>query len=191
MLARIEGRVPDHTVPLDVQGTAFQRRVWEELRRIPLGETRTYGDVAASIGSDSAPGVGVLPDKNASAILSVAPEDNDAMGGLVVFTEAVSVEGTGSEKSGGAIRRRLRLPSGIFRAAPRSADADPFLWNLQETDAHDFAVLDSSGNVLTDLKLQPLEDVAFTFTFHKEGLFNFKCLTHQPVMNGQILVVGP
>jgi AraC family transcriptional regulator of adaptative response/methylated-DNA-[protein]-cysteine methyltransferase len=54
VLARIEGRAADHEVPLDVQGTAFQRRVWEELRRIPLGETRTYGDVAASIGSPGA-----------------------------------------------------------------------------------------------------------------------------------------
>jgi AraC family transcriptional regulator of adaptative response/methylated-DNA-[protein]-cysteine methyltransferase len=54
VLARIEGRIPDHEVPLDVQGTAFQRRVWEELRRIPIGETRTYGDVAATIGSPGA-----------------------------------------------------------------------------------------------------------------------------------------
>jgi AraC family transcriptional regulator of adaptative response/methylated-DNA-[protein]-cysteine methyltransferase len=49
VLARIDGRSPALELPLDVQGTAFQRRVWEELRRIPLGETRTYGDVAAAI----------------------------------------------------------------------------------------------------------------------------------------------
>jgi len=49
VLARIDGRSPAIELPLDVQGTAFQRRVWEELRRIPLGETRTYGDVAAAI----------------------------------------------------------------------------------------------------------------------------------------------
>ncbi len=54
VLARIEGRAAGPEVPLDVQGTAFQRRVWEELRRIPRGETRTYGDVAASIGSPGA-----------------------------------------------------------------------------------------------------------------------------------------
>ncbi len=54
VLARIEGRSPDQDVPLDVAGTAFQRRVWEELRRIPLGETRTYGDIAAGIGSPGA-----------------------------------------------------------------------------------------------------------------------------------------
>lgn len=38
-------------LPLDVRSTAFQRRVWEALRRIPAGETRTYAEVAAAIGS--------------------------------------------------------------------------------------------------------------------------------------------
>ncbi|MEM7433808.1 MAG: bifunctional DNA-binding transcriptional regulator/O6-methylguanine-DNA methyltransferase Ada [Myxococcota bacterium] len=37
-------------IPLDIQGTAFQERVWRELRRIPLGETRTYAEVAAALG---------------------------------------------------------------------------------------------------------------------------------------------
>jgi AraC family transcriptional regulator of adaptative response/methylated-DNA-[protein]-cysteine methyltransferase len=49
VLARIDGRKPARELPLDVRGTAFQRRVWEELQRIPLGETRTYGEVAAAI----------------------------------------------------------------------------------------------------------------------------------------------
>jgi len=40
--------------PLDVRGTAFQLRVWEELRRIPPGETRTYSEVAAAIGRPTA-----------------------------------------------------------------------------------------------------------------------------------------
>lgn len=38
------------TLPLDVQGTAFQRRVWHALRGIPAGQTRTYGQVAAALG---------------------------------------------------------------------------------------------------------------------------------------------
>lgn len=37
-------------VPLDVRGTAFQRRVWDELRRIPAGTTRTYRQVAEALG---------------------------------------------------------------------------------------------------------------------------------------------
>jgi AraC family transcriptional regulator of adaptative response/methylated-DNA-[protein]-cysteine methyltransferase len=40
-------------LPLDVRGTAFQERVWQALRAIPAGETRTYAEVAAAIGSPS------------------------------------------------------------------------------------------------------------------------------------------
>ena len=41
-------------IPLDVKGTAFQYRVWEELRRIPHGETRSYGELAAALGNPKA-----------------------------------------------------------------------------------------------------------------------------------------
>src|SRR5689334_23077462 len=54
VVGRLDGRVPTQDLPLDVQGTAFQRRVWEELRRIPAGEVRTYGEVAEAIGAPRA-----------------------------------------------------------------------------------------------------------------------------------------
>ncbi|TAK44202.1 MAG: methylated-DNA--[protein]-cysteine S-methyltransferase [Betaproteobacteria bacterium] len=41
-------------LPLDVRGTAFQRKVWEALRRIPQGETRSYQQIARAIGSPRA-----------------------------------------------------------------------------------------------------------------------------------------
>ncbi len=41
-------------VPLDLQGTAFQQRVWQALRRIPRGETRTYAELASMIGQPTA-----------------------------------------------------------------------------------------------------------------------------------------
>lgn len=41
-------------VPLDLQGTAFQQRVWLTLRAIPRGETRTYAELAAMIGQPTA-----------------------------------------------------------------------------------------------------------------------------------------
>lgn len=41
-------------LPLDVRGTAFQRRVWDALRRIPLGETRSYQQIARAIGAPRA-----------------------------------------------------------------------------------------------------------------------------------------
>lgn len=45
---------PYRDVPLDVRATDFQRRVWAELRRIPRGETRTYTQLAASLGQPTA-----------------------------------------------------------------------------------------------------------------------------------------
>jgi AraC family transcriptional regulator of adaptative response/methylated-DNA-[protein]-cysteine methyltransferase len=41
-------------IPLDVQGTAFQEAVWQELRRIPPGETRSYAEIAAAVGKPGA-----------------------------------------------------------------------------------------------------------------------------------------
>jgi AraC family transcriptional regulator of adaptative response/methylated-DNA-[protein]-cysteine methyltransferase len=37
-----------------LQATAFQRRVWQELQRIPLGSTRTYAEVARAVGQPKA-----------------------------------------------------------------------------------------------------------------------------------------
>jgi AraC family transcriptional regulator, regulatory protein of adaptative response / methylated-DNA-[protein]-cysteine methyltransferase len=45
-------RMPD--LPLDVAGTAFQEAVWQELRRIPVGETRSYAEIAAAVGKPKA-----------------------------------------------------------------------------------------------------------------------------------------
>lgn len=41
-------------LPLDVQGTAFQQRVWQALREIPVGQTASYADIAARIGEPKA-----------------------------------------------------------------------------------------------------------------------------------------
>ena len=50
ILSRVEGHPPNVDLPLDVQATVFQRRVWQELQRIPLGATRTYTQVAKALG---------------------------------------------------------------------------------------------------------------------------------------------
>jgi len=41
-------------VPLHAPGTDFQRAVWDELRRIPAGQTRSYAQVARALGTPSA-----------------------------------------------------------------------------------------------------------------------------------------
>ncbi len=54
ILRFIEGQASLARIPLDIRGTVFQQRVWEELRRIPRGETRTYQDIARAIGFPAA-----------------------------------------------------------------------------------------------------------------------------------------
>lgn len=54
ILEHLRGREPNLDLPTDVQATAFQRRVWEDLRRIPYGTTRTYSQVARAIGQPAA-----------------------------------------------------------------------------------------------------------------------------------------
>jgi AraC family transcriptional regulator of adaptative response/methylated-DNA-[protein]-cysteine methyltransferase len=49
-----DGRRKNFTVPLNYPGTPFQQKVWDELLRIPYGETRSYEDIARAVGSASA-----------------------------------------------------------------------------------------------------------------------------------------
>src|SRR5881394_730934 len=54
ILGYLEGSEPHLALPLDIRATAFQRRVWQELQKIPYGETRSYADVAKRIGRPTA-----------------------------------------------------------------------------------------------------------------------------------------
>jgi AraC family transcriptional regulator, regulatory protein of adaptative response / methylated-DNA-[protein]-cysteine methyltransferase len=58
LVARVVGLVETPGIgldlPLDVRGTAFQQRVWQALREIPVGETLSYAEVARRIGSPRA-----------------------------------------------------------------------------------------------------------------------------------------
>lgn len=42
------------SLPLNPQGTAFQKKVWQQLEAIPYGQTRTYGQIAAAVGQPTA-----------------------------------------------------------------------------------------------------------------------------------------
>lgn len=50
----LHGRQPDLNLPIDVQATAFQWQVWQALRAIPAGVTRSYSEVAQAIGQPRA-----------------------------------------------------------------------------------------------------------------------------------------
>lgn len=50
----IDGEETNRSLPLDIRATAFQRKVWQHLQRIPRGETRSYSEVARKIGMPKA-----------------------------------------------------------------------------------------------------------------------------------------
>ena len=57
-------------LPIDVRGTAFQEAVWRELRRIPVGQTRSYADIARAVGQpDAVRAVGTANGSNPVAVL--------------------------------------------------------------------------------------------------------------------------
>ena len=64
------GRRSSFDVSLSMRGTPFQRRVWEELREIPYGETATYGEIARRVGEPgSARAVGVANGSNPVSVI--------------------------------------------------------------------------------------------------------------------------
>lgn len=54
LLNQIAGHKPNRSLPLDIQATAFQKRVWTHLQSLPFGTTQSYGEVAKAIGQPSA-----------------------------------------------------------------------------------------------------------------------------------------
>ncbi len=54
ILDHLNGKQPHLDLPLDVRATAFQWRVWQELRTIPYGSTRSYSDIARALGQPKA-----------------------------------------------------------------------------------------------------------------------------------------
>jgi len=63
------GRRRAFDLPLRPSGTAFQRRVWDALLRIPPGETRTYGEVAGAVDCRAARAIGQANRNNPIPIL--------------------------------------------------------------------------------------------------------------------------
>ncbi|MGX1564112.1 methylated-DNA--[protein]-cysteine S-methyltransferase [Streptomyces sp. NPDC055506] len=68
--AYFAGELKEFTVELRLTGTPFQRTVWEQLSRIPYGETRTYGELAATLGTPTASrAVGLANGRNPVGII--------------------------------------------------------------------------------------------------------------------------
>lgn len=105
--AYFAGELRAFTLPLAARGTAFQRRVWAALTRIPYGETTSYGAIAAAVGAPgSARAVGAANGQNPLAIVVPCHRVIGADGRLVGY--------------GGGIERKTWLLAHEARCAARA-----------------------------------------------------------------------
>ncbi len=98
------GKRREFSVPVKTQGTDFQEKVWAALRKIPDGETRTYGQIAAQIGNPKAGrAVGGANHNNPIMILTPCHRVIGADGSLTGFGGGLDVKEAllALEKKGG------------------------------------------------------------------------------------------
>lgn len=87
------GKRREFDVPLSLKGTAFQEKVWQALRQIPYGETRTYGEIACRIGNPKAcRAVGGANHNNPVMILVPCHRVVGADGSLTGFGGGIQVK---------------------------------------------------------------------------------------------------
>ncbi|WP_309049873.1 methylated-DNA--[protein]-cysteine S-methyltransferase [Streptomyces sp.] len=108
--AYFAGDLTAFDLPLHLEGTPFQRRVWSELLRIPYGETRTYGELAEALGTPTASrAVGLANGKNPVSIIVPCHRVIGAGGGLTGY--------------GGGLDRKRRLLAFESGTLPAPQDA--------------------------------------------------------------------
>ncbi|GGY14765.1 methylated-DNA--[protein]-cysteine S-methyltransferase [Streptomyces djakartensis] len=94
--AYFAGELKEFTLELRLTGTPFQRTVWDQLRRIPYGETRTYGELATALGTPTASrAVGLAGGRNPIGVIVPCHRVIGANGGLTGY--------------GGGLDRKRRL----------------------------------------------------------------------------------
>lgn len=88
-----QGKRTEFELPLNPQGTPFQKRVWEALRTIPYGETRTYKQVAEMVGNPKAcRAVGMANNRNPLPIVIPCHRVIGGNGKLVGYAGGLSVK---------------------------------------------------------------------------------------------------
>lgn len=101
LLEYFHGKRTNFELPLQMEGTPFQKKVWKELLRIPYGETRSYVEIATAIGNPKAArAVGMANHHNPIAIIvpchRVIGKDGKLVGyasGLAIKKQLLELEG--------------------------------------------------------------------------------------------------
>lgn len=88
-----KGERKEFTIHLSPEGTEFQKKVWQELMKIPYGETRSYKDIAMKIGKPTAArAVGMANNKNRMLIVIPCHRVIGQNGSLVGYASGVDMK---------------------------------------------------------------------------------------------------
>lgn len=88
-----DGKRKSFDLPLEPNGTEFQNKVWNALKEIPFGETRSYGEIAKIIGNEKAArAVGMANNKNPIAIIVPCHRVIGANGKLVGYAGGLDIK---------------------------------------------------------------------------------------------------
>ena len=89
----LDGKRTLFDLPLEPKGTEFQKKVWNALKEIPFGETRSYGEIAKIIGNEKASrAVGMANNKNPIAIIVPCHRVIGANGKLVGYAGGLDIK---------------------------------------------------------------------------------------------------
>lgn len=89
----LDGKCSLFDLPLEPQGTEFQKKVWNALKEIPFGETRSYGEIAKIIGNEKASrAVGMANNKNPIPIIIPCHRVIGANGKLVGYAGGIDIK---------------------------------------------------------------------------------------------------
>ena len=89
----LDGKRSCFDLPLEPKGTEFQKKVWNALKEIPCGETRSYGEIAKIIGNEKASrAVGMANNKNPIPIIVPCHRVIGANGKLVGYAGGIDIK---------------------------------------------------------------------------------------------------
>ena len=88
-----EGSRREFDLPIEMNGTQFQKKIWKELLKIPYGETRSYKDIAISIGNEKAcRAIGMANNKNHIPIIIPCHRVIGSNGKLVGYAVGIDIK---------------------------------------------------------------------------------------------------
>jgi plastocyanin len=128
-----------------------------------------------------------LPKDEAARVVTVTT-NGAATASVLVQTQRVAVNEGGPRETVEKFGEVYAFSPNFF-AVHQDEPTRIRFWNLQPDDNHAFMLMSPSSQVLMNSALPPLEETAYVFTFHEEGLYRFACSLHPNAMFGQILVL--